>query len=194
VRLPQRCRTDSIEMMPDDNEIRVAIIDDDQSLLEGLKCIIDAASGFCCATAFLSVEDALPLLRGCRPDVLFLDIQLPGISGDVAVERLRQECPAMQVLMLTVFSDREKVFTSISNGAHGYLLKSTPPSRLLEAIRATSEGGSPISPEIARYIVKLFKRTSPPQTSDQALTTQEHHLLSLLAEGYSYECRRTNDR
>src|SRR5262249_36570100 len=90
-------------------------------------------------------------------------------------------------LMLTVFSDRANVFSSICSGANGYLLKSTPPDKLLDAIRAARAGGSPLSPEIARQIVSLFQKTGPPQRPAQALTPSEARLLALLAEGYSYE-------
>jgi len=164
--------------------IAVAIIDDDRALLDSLNRIIDGAEGFRCAGAFSSVEDAVPELPRLCPDVLLLDIQLPGVSGDEALDPLRRLCPSMQILMLTVFSDRAKVFASICNGAHGYLLKSTPPARILDAIRAARDGGSPISPEIARHIVALFQRTGP---APQALTPKEQRLLALLAEGYSYQ-------
>jgi DNA-binding NarL/FixJ family response regulator len=163
--------------------IRVAIIDDDRALLASLRTIIDAADGFCCAGAFPSVEEALPALRTAGADVLLLDIQLPGAQGDEAIESLRTVCPSMRILMLTVFSDRDRLFTSICNGAHGYLLKSTPPAKLLEAIRAARDGGSPFSPEIARHIVSLFQKTGTPSR----LTGQEHRLLVWLAEGYSYQ-------
>lgn len=163
--------------------IRVAIIDDDHALLVSLSRIIDAAAGFRCAGAFPCVEDALPALRTAAVDVLLLDIQLPGIQGDVAIESLRAVCPDMRILMLTVFSDRDRLFTSICNGAHGYLLKSTPPARLLDAIAAARDGGSPFSPEIARHIVSLLKKTGSPNP----LTSQEHRLLAWLAEGYSYQ-------
>ena len=93
----------------------------------------------------------------------------------------------MAILMLTVFSDRSKVFASICNGACGYLLKSTPPSKLVDAIRAAHEGGSPISPEIAREIVNLFQKTGPPQPPAPPLTGQEQRLLGLLSQGHSYE-------
>lgn len=163
--------------------IRVAIIDDDRSLLDSLSRIIDAADGFQCAGAFSSVEDALPALPTIAADVLLLDIQLPGVDGDQAIESLRAASPAMRILMLTVFSDRDRLFTSICNGAHGYLLKSTPPAKLLDAISAARDGGSPFSPEIARHIVSLFQKTGP----SSALTSQEHRLLVWLAEGYSYK-------
>jgi DNA-binding NarL/FixJ family response regulator len=163
--------------------IRVAIIDDDRSLLDSLTRIINAADGVCCAGAFPSVEDALPNLRTAAADVLLLDIQLPGVQGDQAIESLRAACPALRILMLTVYSDRDRLFTSICNGAHGYLLKSTPPDKVLDAVRAARDGGSPFSPEIARHIVSLFQKTGP----SSPLTSQEQRLLVWLAEGYSYQ-------
>lgn len=163
--------------------IRVAIIDDDKALLGSLSLIIDSADGFLCAGAYTSVEDALPALRAVAVDVLLLDIQLPGVPGDQAIEVLLAANPSMCILMLTVFSGRDRVFASICGGAHGYLLKSTPPAKLLDAIRAARDGGSPFSPEIARHIVNLFQNTRP----STALTSQEHRLLVWLAEGYSYQ-------
>ncbi|HKW97441.1 MAG TPA: response regulator transcription factor [Bryobacteraceae bacterium] len=165
---------------------RVAIIDDDQVLVDGLRRIIDGAEGFVCAGAFGSVEEALPSLSAAHPEVLLLDIQLPGLAGDEAVEVLRRTCPGVEILMLTVFSERSKVFTSICNGANGYLLKSTPPAKLLDAIRSAKAGGSPISPEIARQIIGLFQKTAAPQPPVE-LTQQEQRVLALLAEGYSYQ-------
>jgi len=99
---------------------------------------------------------------------------------------LRRTCPAMEILMLTVFSDRAKVFASICGGANGYLLKSTPPPKLLDAIRSAQAGGSPLSPEIARQIIGLFQKTGSAQSSAE-LTSQEQRVLALLAEGYSYQ-------
>ena len=166
--------------------ISVAIIDDDRTLLGSLSQIINAAEGFRCAGTFPSVEDALPELPRSNADVLLLDIQLPGIAGDEAIGSIRVLCPELRILMLTVFSDRARLFTSICNGAHGYLLKSTSPARLLDAIGAAREGGSPFSPEIARHIVSLFQKTGQP-SQNAALTAQEQRLLTLLAEGYSYQ-------
>jgi DNA-binding NarL/FixJ family response regulator len=175
------------EPVADDEPIRVAIIDDDRVLMDGLKRLIDDASGFSCTSVFGSVEEALPLLAAARPHILLLDIQLPGMPGNAAIDALRRQCPGIDILMLTVFSDRANVFTSICNGANGYLLKSTPPPRLLDAIRAVRAGGSPLSPEIARQIVTLFQKTGKPQSPAQALTANEERLLALLSEGYSYE-------
>jgi DNA-binding NarL/FixJ family response regulator len=174
-----------MEAMPGPEPIRVALIDDDRALVDGLRRIIESAEGFVCVGAFGSVEEAAPLLGSARPDVLLLDIQLPGMAGDQAIELIRTACPAVAILMLTVFSDRTKVFTSICSGASGYLLKSTPPAKLLDAIRAAHAGGAPLSPEIARQIVDLFRKTG--SSESQPLTLQEQRLVALLADGYSYQ-------
>ena len=166
--------------------IRVAIVEDDGALRNGLRRIVDSAAGFSCAGAFGSAEEALSGLSLSPSDVLLLDIQLPGMPGSEAVKHFRDRWPALKVLMLTVFTDEAKVFGSICNGANGYLLKTTPPAQLFEAIAAAHEGGSPLSPQIARQIVALFQKTGPPQPPAQSLTPQELRLLSLLAEGYGY--------
>lgn len=166
--------------------IAVAVIDDDSRLLGSLCQIIDAAEGYRCVGMFSSVEEALPQLPHISPNVLLLDIQLPGQAGDEALGCIRSLCPETHILMLTVFSDRDRLFTSICNGAHGYLLKSTSPVRLLEAIRSAHDGGSPFSPEIARHIVHLFQKTGRP-APETALTLQEQRLLALLSQGYSYQ-------
>jgi DNA-binding NarL/FixJ family response regulator len=171
-----------------DGTIRVSIIDDDQPLVEGLAEIIGRAEGVVCAATFGSVEEALPALRKDPPDVLLLDIELPGMHGDEAVRLLRNVCKRTEILMLTVFADRKRIFESICNGASGYLLKSTAPEILLEGIRSARSGGSPISPEIARQIVDLFQHKGGRAeiTRTDVLGTQETRLLTLLAEGYSY--------
>jgi DNA-binding NarL/FixJ family response regulator len=170
----------------DSVSIRVAIIDDDRALLDGLRTVIGATEGLICTGAFSSVEAALPAIGQNCPDVLLLDIELPGTPGDRAIATLRTACPSMRVLMLTVFSDRQRLFTCLCNGAHGYLLKTTAQAQLLQAIRAARDGGSPFSPEIAQHIVHLFQRTGR-QTETAPLTPQEMRLLNLLAEGYSYQ-------
>ena len=141
-----------------------------------------------CAATFGSVEEAIPMLRKDPPDVLLLDIELPGIQGDEAVRLIQNVCQRTEILMLTVFADRRRIFESICNGASGYLLKSTPPETLLEGIRSARSGGSPISPEIARQIVDVFqhKRVRAEISGADAMGTQEIRLLTLLAEGYSY--------
>lgn len=168
--------------------IRVSIIDDDRALTEGLSQIIGQAENFVCSSTFSSVEQAIPVLHKNPPDILLLDIELPGMDGDEAVRVFRNLCPHTQILMLTIFADRKRIFESICNGASGYLLKSTPSNILLESIRSAASGGSPLSPEIARQIVDLFQHKSVRSeiSESAALGTQEIRLLTLLAEGYSY--------
>jgi len=173
--------------LPGADPIRVAIVEDDALLRDGLSRMVAEAEGLSCRGMFSSAEEALAALKDCPSDVLLLDIGLPGMAGSDAVSVFRQAYPKMAILMLTVYSDRPRVFASICNGASGYLLKSTPPSQLFEAIRAAHAGGSPISPEIAREIVDLFQKMGPPQAPTLPLTSQEQQLLWLLSQGHSYE-------
>ena len=171
----------------DPSQVSVAIVEDDAPLRDGLGMLIAGTPGYRLAGAFDSVEAALARLPADVPDVLLLDIHLPGMPGSQAVHPLRERFPRMQVLMLTVYAEQDRVFESICNGACGYLLKKTPPARLLEAIREAHEGGSPMSPEIARKVVTLFQKTHPPADPRAGLTAQEVRLLKLFAEGHSYQ-------
>jgi DNA-binding NarL/FixJ family response regulator len=174
--------------MAQENEpVRVAIVEDDRSVREGLGMIIDATPGYRCVGTYYSVEDALRAINGQNPDVLLLDIHLPGMLGSDGVRLFREKYPQMQILMLTVYDGQDLVFESICNGACGYLLKKTPPAKLLEAIGEAHAGGAPMSPEIARKVITLFQKSGPPEKLDQPLTPQETRLLKLLAEGYSYQ-------
>jgi DNA-binding NarL/FixJ family response regulator len=176
-----------IETSGQSNEpIRVAIVEDDRATREGLGMLISGTPGYVCVGEFRSVEEALRSMGRDVPDVLLLDIQLPGMPGSEGVRIFREKFPQTEIIMLTVLAEQEKVFESICNGACGYLLKETPPARLLEAIREAREGGAPMSPEIARKVVKLFQQISPPEKFDEHLTPQELRLLRLLAQGDSY--------
>lgn len=176
--------------------IHVAIVEDDRSLREGLSLLINATSGYRCPRTYGSVEEALrgigPNGEGGKandavPNVLLLDIHLPGMLGSDGVKLFREKFPTMEVLMLTVYAEQDKIFESICNGACGYLLKKTPPAKLLEAIREAYEGGAPMSPEIARKVVRLFQNTKQPEKLEEQLTPQEIRLLQLLSDGHSYQ-------
>ena len=167
--------------------LRVMIVEDDRAVREGLSLIINGTPSYVCVGAFGSVEEALKLPGKVQPDVMLLDINLPGMSGSEGVKVFRTKYPALQVLMLTIYAEQDRVFESICNGASGYLLKKTPPARLLEAIREAHEGGAPMSPEIARKVVTLFQQIAPPEQAHYQLTPQETRLLKLLADGYSYQ-------
>jgi len=172
--------------MPGDESINVAIVEDDRSTREGLSLLIDASPGYHSVGKFGSVEEALRCLAGNLPDVLLLDINLPSTPGSHSVALLRAKYPSIKVLMLTVYGEEEKIFESICNGACGYLLKRTPPAKLLESISEAHGGGAPMSPEIARKVVTLFQKMAPQKKLAQDLTPQELKLLALLAQGHSY--------
>jgi len=167
--------------------IRVAIIEDDRPTREGLGMLINGTPAYQCVGTYRSVEDALRTIGRDAPDVLLLDIHLPGMSGSEGVKSLKQKLPRMEILMFTVYTEQDKVFESICNGASGYLLKETPPAKLLEAISEAHRGGAPMSPEIARKVVTLFQNTGPTEKIEEQLTPQEVRLLKLLSEGYSYQ-------
>jgi len=167
--------------------IRVMIVEDDRPTREGLGLLIDGTQGYRCVAKFRSVEDALKLPPRESPNVLLLDIGLPGMPGSDGVTLLKEKYGSVQILMLTINADEDSVFESICRGASGYLLKNTPPARLLEAITETHRGGAPMSPEVARKVVTLFQKTGPPQKLDERLTPQEMRLLRLLVEGHTYQ-------
>jgi DNA-binding NarL/FixJ family response regulator len=166
--------------------VRVGLVEDDAGTRGGLQWLIDSTAGLRCVGAFASVETALDGLAAEAPDVLLLDIHLPGMLGSEAVPLLRQRYPQMQVLMLTVYAGEDKVFESLRNGACGYVLKKQPPAELMEAVRDAHRGGSPMSSEIARKVIELLRQAPAPPPPDSQLTPQEVLLLGLLAEGYSY--------
>jgi len=169
--------------------IRVALVEDDPGLRESLRLLIGGTRGFRCTGTWGSAEEALDHLKrepAAAPDVILMDIHLPGLPGSEAVRLVRDAIPSVAVLMLSVYEGEEEVFESLCNGAAGYLLKKTPPPRLLEAIREVKNGGSPMSPEIARKVIRLFREIMPPRP-DHDLTPQEVRLLRLLADGASYQ-------
>jgi DNA-binding NarL/FixJ family response regulator len=173
--------------MTGDAAIAVAVIEDDRGTREGLAALIGGSPGFRCIGTYPSVEEALRRLPAAVPDILLLDIHLPGLPGSEGVRLLRERHARMQVLMLTVFAEEEKIFESLCNGACGYLLKKTPPARVLEAIREAHQGGSPMSPEIARKVVGALQMTGPVEKPEQALTPHEARIIRMLADGDSYQ-------
>jgi DNA-binding NarL/FixJ family response regulator len=167
--------------------IGVAIVEDQRRTREGLCALIDGSEGFRCVGAWRSMEEALVAQPGTgAPQVVLLDIGLPGMSGIEGIPRLREKWPAAALIMLTVYEDNERVFEALCAGANGYLLKNTTPARLLEGVQDSVRGGSPMSPGIARQVVELFRRFRPPEKSNCDLTPHEIRLLKLLVRGHSY--------
>lgn len=166
--------------------IQVAIVEDDRRLRESLTAIVGEAPGFRVVGAFANAEDALRLAPNLHPDIVLLDLNLPGMSGVEAVLHLRRRVPGAAVLILTVHEDAEKIFTALRNGARGYLLKRTAPAKLLEAITEVRAGGAPLSPQIARIVVQHFHR-EPPVSGLESLTPREQQVLEQLARGCLYK-------
>jgi DNA-binding NarL/FixJ family response regulator len=170
-----------------DDDIRIALIEDQRQTREGLATLVAGTPGCRVVGSFASMEEALAGLVDDPANIALLDVQLPGMSGIEGVSHLRSRFPDLQVLMLTVYADNARVFEAICAGASGYLLKDTPPARLIDAIRELYHGGAPMSPEIARKVVTMFQRTPPPKDETQRLSGRELEILRLLADGHSYK-------
>lgn len=166
--------------------INVAIVEDDPATRDALGVLIGGTAGFQTMATFGSVEDALDRLT-VSPDLLLLDINLPGMPGSAGARHFRERFPRLQIVMLTVFAEEQRIFESLCNGACGYLLKRTPPARLLEALREAYDGGSPMSPDIARKVVSAFQQKDPTQTAASELTPHEIRIVRMLAAGDSYK-------
>lgn len=166
--------------------IQVAIIEDQAQIRDGLAALIEGTDGFRCAGRFRSIEAALSGRWTSMPDVVLLDIGLPGQSGIDGIGPLKSRYPSVAILILTVYDDDERVFAAMCAGACGYLLKKTPPARLLEAIADMARGGAAMSPEIARRVIALFQKVAPPRGADYHLTPHETRLLKLFVQGHNY--------
>ena len=167
--------------------IKAAIIEDRRDLREGLTILINGTPGYQCVGSFRSMEEALPLIGRDLPDVALVDIGLPGISGIEGIRQLREVFPGLALLVLSVYDDDEKVFEALCAGACGYLLKHTAPARLLEALKEAINGGAPMSPEVARRVLAIFREIRPPERADYQLTAHEKRLLKLLIEGHNFK-------
>ncbi len=151
---------------------------------EGLAALIDGTPGFRCARSYRTMEDALAGAGLGTSGVILTDLALPGMSGIEGIRVLRVRFPHIPILALTVHDSDSKVFDALCAGASGYLLKNTLPERLLEALREVAAGGAPMSPEVARRVVRLFREFRPPDHAPYRLTPQESELLKLLADGH----------
>ena len=166
---------------------RVALVEDDFEVRSGLQLLLGNSSSCVCVGAFASGEEALKMLSGLSVSVVLMDINLPGMSGIECIRRLKTLEPAVQIMMLTVFEDHDRIFESLSAGASGYLLKQTPPARLLEAIAELEQGGSPMSTQIARRVVEAFQHPSGSQDETSVLSPREKEIIALLAKGFLYK-------
>lgn len=167
-----------------DSPLRVVIIEDLREIRESLAALISGTAGFTCISSYGMMETALVRIKNDNPDIILTDLGLPGMSGIEGIEKLRQIFPDTPIIALTIYDNDNNIFNALCNGANGYLLKNTPPARLLEALQEAVAGGSPMSPQVAARVVKLFREFRPPETADYHLTSQETDLLRLLIEGH----------
>lgn len=169
------------------HRIRIAIVEDLEEIRSGLETLIRESDGFVCVGAYPNGSQALAGIPDAAPDVVLMDIDMPGMDGIECIERLKLRQPELQIMMLTVFSDDEKIFRSLTAGASGYLLKKTPPAELLTAITELYHGGSPMSSAIARKVVTAFRQPSMSTEGSEPLTARETEILMYLAKGFRYK-------
>lgn len=167
--------------------IKTAIIEDRREIREGLSMLIGGTPGYICTGSYRSMEEALDKIGHNLPDVVLSDIGLPGMDGIEGIRILKERYPQLLVLMLSVYDDDDRIFEALCAGACGYLLKKTPPARLIDSLREAVAGGAPMSPEVARRVIALFRDFRPPERADYQLTPHETRLLKLLVEGHNYK-------
>ena len=168
--------------------IKVAIFEDNRNLREGLFQLIDGSDGFRCVGAFPNCDRLVQNIKELNPDVVLMDIEMPGLSGIEAIKILKGSFPEVKVLMETIFEDNNKIFDSICNGAEGYILKNTSPVLILSAIKEIYEGGAPMTPSVASKVLKMFKKNSDSLSKEELdLTEREKEILKSLVEGMSYK-------
>ena len=168
--------------------ISVAVVEDNEDLRESVATYLSNVVGFRCVGSYETAEEALIEIPRARPNVVLMDINLPGMNGIDCVERLKRIEPRLPVIMLTVYEDSDQVFDALAAGACGYLIKSTPQERLVDAIREVHVGGSPMSSHIARKVVQSFRRTEQGNSEGvERLSPREQQVLELLAKGAPYK-------
>ena len=170
------------------HKIKIAILEDLHEVADHLKDVINQQSDMVCQQVYYSAEDAIHFLPSNPADILIVDIGLPRASGIDAIRKLAELCPAMQYCMFTVYEDDDKIFQSLQAGAKGYILKGSAPDKILSAVRELHEGGSPMSPSIARRVLDVFQKLQvTPVVASLPLTQREHEILQLLSKGLLYK-------
>lgn len=167
--------------------ITVAIAEDIPEIRNAMKVLIGGSAGFTCDHAFENGTEALSKLPSLKPDVVLMDINMPGVNGIECVRQLKDQMPGTQFMMCTVYDDDDNIFEALAAGATGYLLKRTSPAQILEAIRDLHAGGSPMSSEIARRVVASMQKKNKPSSAVEILTEREKEILNFLSKGYLYK-------
>ncbi|TWI78384.1 DNA-binding NarL/FixJ family response regulator [Lacibacter cauensis] len=167
--------------------IKVMLYEDNPQLREGLTMLIDGSDGFNVLASYKNCDNVTDEVAAWNPDVILMDIDMPGTNGIEGLKKIRAVNSNVKILMLTVFDDNKNVFDAIRNGANGYVLKKTPPAKLLEYIQEAASGGAPMTASIATQVLKMFSQITPSQNEDYNLSDREKQVLQLLVDGYSYK-------
>jgi DNA-binding NarL/FixJ family response regulator len=167
--------------------VKVVVVEDHRELRDYISFMINSAEGYRCIGSYRTMEEAIQKIPGDIPDVVLSDIGLPGMSGIEGVKILKEHYPQILILMITVYDDDDRIFDALCAGASGYLLKKTAPAKLLDSLKEAMGGGAPMSPEVARRVISLFRDVRPPERADYDLTPHETRLLKLLVEGHNYK-------
>lgn len=167
-------------------QIAVSIVEDLEEIRHGVEELLHASQDFHCISSYSNAEDAMQSLPELQPDIVIMDINLPGESGITAIGYLKNKCLHTQFLMFTIYENNEQVFDALKAGASGYLLKNTPPGKILDSLQELYDGGAPMSAQIARKVVASFQ-PAPANDDDRRLTPKEREVLDALAKGYLYK-------
>jgi DNA-binding NarL/FixJ family response regulator len=167
--------------------IRLLIYEDNPQLREGLSMLINGSDGFEVLAAYKNCNSILEELEAWKPDVILMDIDMPGVNGIEGLKQVRKVNAEVKILMLTVFDDNRNVFESLKSGANGYVLKKTPPAKLLEYINEAASGGAPMTASIATQVLKMFSEMQNPVHAEYNLSEREKQVLQFLVNGYSYK-------
>jgi DNA-binding NarL/FixJ family response regulator len=169
------------------NSVTVSIVEDLDEVRDALQRMINQSETFYLVEGFSNAEQAEKKIPLQPPDIVIMDINLPGMSGIECINRIKEKCPATQFMMFTIYEDDDKVFEALKAGAHGYLLKNTSKEKLLEALKELYNGGSPMSTNVARKVIEVFEKKNQPPEELNTLTNKEKQILNLLAKGFLYK-------
>ena len=169
--------------------LNVVVVEDNDAIREGLKILIDGTEGYSCIGAFEDCESMLKQIKKLNPDVMLMDLAMPGMGGIEGIKKVKAILPELTILVLTIYEENDRIFDALVAGASGYLIKKTPPSKLLEAIKEAYEGGAPMSAQIARKVIEYFQnpKSTIQHKNEYILTPREKEILSGLVEGHNFK-------